>query len=189
MRIFFLLTLFLLNLSLEWGLAKTEKMENPIVDSNNFDKQRLEFLILEKVNQIRETYNIDPLLLEDKLELAAASQAKNMQSLNRVSHHQISLNKFSLTNRIQYFKIKNKHVGENVADIYLDIPMKVNFTKEILRIKTYKESADALVLSWKYSPGHFKNIIDPNFKFTGIKVEINPQENIIYAAQVFGSEN
>lgn len=186
--LFLLIKLFLI-LMLNLGLAKTQQIEDPIIDPNNFDKKRLELLILEKVNQVRESYNIKPLVLEGKLEQAADSQAKNMQTWNRVSHHQISLNKFSLANRVEHFKIKNKHIGENVADIYLEIPMKVNFAKDILLIKTYKESADALVLSWKYSPGHFKNMIDPSFKFTGIKVEINPTQKTIYAAQVFGSED
>ncbi|MDX1920103.1 MAG: CAP domain-containing protein [Candidatus Caenarcaniphilales bacterium] len=192
MQKFFLLILLLIisctSSFMGTSTSKAERITDSIIDPNNFDSQRLEFFIHERVNQIRDSYNVAPLELETKLQQAAASQAENMKNWNRVSHHQISLSKFSLTNRVQYFNIKNKHVGENVADVYLDVPMKVNFASDILVVKTYKETADALVLSWKYSPGHFKNMTDPDFKYTGIKVQINPSKKTVYAAQVFGSE-
>jgi len=181
-KIFLLILLF----SFSYG-CHTEPLYNSTIDPNNFQATYLEELIFERVNEVRESYNAQPLEWENRLQQAAASQAENMKDWNRVSHHQISLSKFSLSNRMKYFGIKNQAVGENLADIYLETPMEVNFAKEPVIIREYKEAADALVLSWKYSPGHFNNLVDPKFKYTGIKVQINASTKIIYAAQVFGS--
>ncbi|MDJ0625908.1 MAG: CAP domain-containing protein [Candidatus Caenarcaniphilales bacterium] len=159
---------------------------DPKIEFTNFNEQYLEFLILDKVNQIRETYNAQSLKYDEKLKLAAYSQAKDMKRWNRVSHTQISLKKATLMKRMQYFHIPYKYVGENLADVYLDTRLNVNFSKETIWVSSYKEAADTLVLSWKYSPGHFENMIDPKFKYTGIKVTYNQNRKTIYAAQVFG---
>jgi uncharacterized protein YkwD len=57
--------------------------------------------------------------------------------------------------------------------------------KKIPRIDTYEKLAKELVITWRKSPPHYANMINPDFKtsFTSIAIGENGE---IYACQLFG---
>ncbi|MCC5916752.1 MAG: CAP domain-containing protein [Cryomorphaceae bacterium] len=80
-------------------------------------------------------------------------------------------------------------VGENIAKIYGARELFVDDKNMILK-STIDSLADQFVNQWLNSRGHFQNIINPDYVFTGISCYISDQtprkdEMVFYATQVF----
>jgi uncharacterized protein YkwD len=91
------------------------------------------------VNDARMKAGLSPLKNDAKLAALAKEHCVNMQKLNILSHDGFD----SRMRRSSY-----SYVGENVAEGY--------------------HSAQSLVDGWLSSPGHRKNIMDPNFRYAGL---------------------
>ena len=107
---------------------------------------------------------VPPLVLNDKLGAAAATQANDMAALGVLSHR--GSDESNAVERVERSGYSWQTVGENVA--------------------AGPETAREAVDGWLSSPGHCANIMNPDFTEMGVAYAINPKQKIgIYWAQVF----
>lgn len=154
------------------------------MDVYNIDNALLNKYILLEVNKLRKKEKVDP--IENRMELLAAAQdhANYMMNERKLTHFQ-KFNKIkkSPKNRVDYYGRLFNTVGENVQLANLRIVARS--TDKNPPISTYEQLAEELVENWKKSPGHFKNMVSPDFKSTYTAVSINA-DGEVYACQVFG---
>lgn len=75
-------------------------------------------------------------------------------------------------------------MGENVAYTSVGIPVKDKKGK-ISTNSTYNQTATDFAVMWVNSPGHYKNIITPDYNATGVAIWADKKTNRIYAVQKF----
>jgi uncharacterized protein YkwD len=102
--------------------------------------------LLRLVNAERRRVNAPPLVLNDRLSIAAQRHAQDMATSRRLSH--IGSDGSTLRSRIDATQYRWSTIGENVA---LGQP-----------------TAAAVVAAWMNSPGHRQNILNPAFTELGI---------------------
>lgn len=110
--------------------------------------------LLGSINSYRSSYGLTPLTLDKSLCRSADSHSQSMIDKDFYGHENTSA-------RVKKFGYKGKYVGENIAVGYATVPAVFN--------------------AWINSIEHRANILNPNFKQTGISLK--------YAAQDLGVVN
>jgi uncharacterized protein YkwD len=105
--------------------------------------------IFDKVNALRDKKDLLPLTRNDKLDAAAQRHAENMAKQDKMAH---LLDGKRSVDRVLMEGYEASVVAENVAQA----PAGSN------------KSAAAIVDGWRYSPGHYKNIILEQATETGL---------------------
>ncbi|MCB9230748.1 MAG: CAP domain-containing protein [Bacteroidia bacterium] len=154
------------------------------INFKNLDQPYLESLILAKVNALRMELEASPLVNDSILQVAAQDQATYLVRLKKLSHNQPSSAKKTVALRVQHYGGSHGLFGENV--LFSTPGPSVMKDKSVLTGKTYGEMAEKMFLSWKFSPGHYANLIDRDYRTSGIRFAVDPKLKRIYAAQVFG---
>lgn len=154
-------------------------------DPHSFNQKYLEHLVKIRVDEVRKKYDCKPLVNDSILYVASEHHAGYIQRLGRLSHTEDdSVLTKTPQQRAEYFGAVNYRVGENL--VYTPYNSTVENKKgKKFNTDTYEEIADVLVDSWVNSPGHFKNIITPDYQITGLAVSIDPIKKRIYACQKF----
>lgn len=99
-----------------------------------------------RVNEIRKEHNLGPVRPDKKLSLAAANHSKDIADHDLFGHRGSDGSR--LGDRLRRVKFKFKLAVENVAAGY--------------------ESPEKTVESWLNSPGHRRNMLDPNMCRIGL---------------------
>ena len=142
----------------------------------------LEKEILKIVNQKRKEHNLKPLKLEEKLNLIAKKHSQDMVKRNYTSH--ITPDGLNPNDRAKKagFNIKKMEkggyrigIGEN---IYETQAIAEENGKTRYYLEKYSIVAKKAVDSWMASDGHRKNILNPDYKITGIGVAISKDKKI-----------
>jgi len=135
--------------------------------------------LVKKVNALRLDLGLPILKNSIILRKAAKNQCLYMVKSRKLTHKQGNRKLANPLKRVRNFKgYEFERVGENVLHTK---PVKLP-----LRNKYLELLADEMFMSWKNSPGHYENMINPDYEFSGIDFMYSPKEKIIYAAQVFG---
>ena len=138
----------------------------------NIDQDRLEQLVLQKLNNHRQKLRLKPLATNNVLQKAAAIHTK-YQVENKILTHDEKIEKLSTPfKRVLSVGGTNGLVGENVAYVSLK--------------KTYEEFATSFYQNWKNSPPHYANMIHPDFRYSGIRFQLSQDERTVFATHVFG---
>lgn len=141
------------------------------------------------LNALRVQQKLSPLIPNDAaLDLASYDQAHYMDSTHKVGHDQKIKKKETPQKRVFYYNGTHDQIGENCILIFINRPMKVKYSKELVTATTEKEIANALFLGWKNSPGHYKNMITPGYDVAGLGYFFNKDSSQLYCAQVFGAK-
>ena len=129
--------------------------------------------LFQKVNQLRDSLQLPLLAYDDVLAEAAYDQAYYMGARKKLTHLQRTFSKETVGDRVLFFGGNRTYVGENVASI--------NSKKKLIQ----EELADSLFQLWFHSPGHYANMVHP--QFTKMGLGLSQLGNSTYAAQVFSS--
>lgn len=159
--------------------------QTPIKDITQIDHALLNQFILAEVNKIRKKEKAEPLENRQELLPAAQDHADYMRRKSKLTHiHRFNRYKKTPKNRVNFYGRQFALVGENVQLNNLHLEASPN-DKKNPPLTTYEKLARELVLSWKNSPPHFRNMIDPEFKstYTALSVSANGE---VYACQLFG---
>ncbi|MFK7774234.1 MAG: CAP domain-containing protein [Saprospiraceae bacterium] len=143
-------------------------------NERNIDQNRLESLVLKKLNQHRKELNLSLLQSEIHLQKAAAYHSKYQVDNNILTHDQKNKKYASPYKRVLVFGGTNGLIGENVAYVSLK--------------KTYEELAEGFYQGWKNSPPHYENMIHPDYRYSGMRFHTNSDRSLIYGTHVFGGE-
>ena len=158
------------------------------IDYKNIDFYYLEHLIKIGIDSLRKEKGLQQLYNDSILYLAAKDQSDYILYTNNFGHYQLN-NPIKETphKRITYYGGDYPTTAENVAKIFLYIPVKSNVHNgKSVQIQDYKQAAQEFVIGWRNSKGHYKNIIHPDFNITGISVSYNSKTQALYAVQTFG---
>jgi uncharacterized protein YkwD len=127
--------------------------------------------ILERTNALRKPAGAVALKANDKLQAAAQSFAAYMAKEDRYGH---TADGTRPADRVAKEKYEYCLVLENIAYAFST----EGFTKEKL--------ADKFMTGWENSPGHKKNMLDPDVTELGTAVARSEKTGYYYAVQVFG---
>lgn len=160
---------------------------NSELDLNNLNFNLIEAEFMEKLNKLRAEQKLEILNSDINLKKAAKDQADYQHKNHIVTHSQADKTKDTPQKRVFFYNGTNDNVGENC----IKIPLKKNFTakyKKEVFVKTYSDAGEALFLGWKNSPGHYKNMIGPNYQVSGLGFSLDKDSSYLYCAQVFSSK-
>lgn len=127
--------------------------------------------VLRLVNLERAKFNLNPLTLNEKLDIAADSHSARMASADFFSHVD-PLTGSTMADRVNQTGYRWTNLGENIA--------------------AGQSTAREVVQGWMNSPGHRRNILNPNFTHMGLGYSyLNPDGGNVryqhYWTQVFGA--
>jgi uncharacterized protein YkwD len=174
---------FLLSLNLIFNCFGQDPSDK--IQVSGLNEKLLEHLIKEKINEVRLQHQLNPLFDDSVLFVAAKFHAKYLHKKGFLSHTEPE-DKIMETpqKRANYFGAINYLVGENIAFTLVNTLLKDKKGK-LYENTTYDETATDLVTMWVNSPGHYKNIITPDYNATGLAIWVDTSSKRIYAVQKF----
>lgn len=152
-----------------------------------FDVALLSNLVHGGINEIRRRKGAATLTTDSILTQAALDQNNYQIRTDQLSHYQDNPLKKTVRERVDSFGGQFRMVGENVQ--FKGFPVRTWSTgneREIIT-PTYVDAAADLIKNWVNSPGHYKNLINVNYRFVGTAVGWNPENSAVFATQVFGA--
>ncbi|MDJ1503837.1 CAP domain-containing protein [Cytophagaceae bacterium BD1B2-1] len=141
------------------------------IHRSSINVKYLEFLVKTQVDSVRRTKGLSPLVSDSIAYLAAQDQGEYLKNKPSISHYQSSANKKTPQDRVNFYGASNYLTGENVLSYPLE--------------NTYIETARKMVKGWVNSPGHYKNIITPDYQITGVAIVPHQKNGNLIAVQVF----
>ena len=140
----------------------------------------IELEVLAQVNLLRDSLKLSPLILDEVLKDAAKDQAFFIARKQILTHYQETFTKETPAERIKHYGGNRTYSGENIA--------KVSVVKDSLGHIDRMAIARDLFNGWYKSPPHYKNMIHPSFTRMSLDYTLSEKDKLIYAAQVFSSE-
>lgn len=150
---------------------------NSTVDLANLDENLLEQLILQKINAHRATKDLSTLHTDQILAQAAQNQSDFQAKIKRLNHFQPSKIMANPARRVFFYEGTHSTVGENCAFVPL------------LDNSSYETLAEQFYQGWLNSPPHYKNMITPDYAFSGIRFKadtIDGGKIRLFGTHVFG---
>lgn len=139
-------------------------------------QSKVDSLILEKVNDLRDSLGLNQLVFDQSLIDAASDHAYYLSKKRKLTHFQTVYNKETPEDRVVYYNGTRTYIGENVASLNIN-PKKLS--DELI--------ANEFFNSWLYSPPHYQNMINSTYTHIGISL-LNRTNSEIYGVQVFSSK-
>ena len=143
------------------------------------DSEFLRQEMAKHVNELRISKGLKPLLFSDTLKAAAQNQSDYMAGINEITHDQKKGSTATPKKRVLKYKGDDfEIVGENVLNsIEYEYPLKK---------KELEEAALKMFIQWKNSPGHYANMIHPEYDYGDFAFSVGTKKKAIFATQVFG---
>ncbi len=164
--------------------SNTYASAGELINHRNVDIVLLEQLIHEEINKVKRANGL-PLLSKDRTLRNAATDQNNYQiRKGDLSHTQGNAGKQTLKDRISFYGGGFQATAENV--IYEGFIIRTTGTQREIIAPTYREQAKKMVKSWMDSPGHRKNIMNPNYDQVGTAVGYHGELHAVFSTQVFG---
>ncbi|MCP4441246.1 MAG: hypothetical protein GY810_20265 [Aureispira sp.] len=163
-------------ISLCWATSYSQTAESPF-DLGSLDEQLLEKLILQKINAHRTTKNLETLYEDQILAKAAQNQSDFQAKIKRLNHFQPNKIMANPARRVFFYEGNHSTVGENCAFV------------PVLETSTYETVAEQFYQGWLHSPPHYKNMITPDYRLSGIRFKadtIDGGKIRIFGTHVFG---
>jgi hypothetical protein len=130
---------------------------------------------------------LTPLQFDSHLEAAAQDHALYLLSNPNAGHYQKIQNKRNVADRINVYGGSFKSTGENIYQTFLveQINPYRHINNYTYRNRYYRQTARNIVAGWVASPSHYKNLLQPDFRFTGVAIGYDTVNNLLQIVQVF----
>jgi uncharacterized protein YkwD len=160
----FILGLSMTEIRVDAFLDTTAKLVSLYPEMDGVDT--LETMIFKLTNIERKKRGLRSLKLDERLRIAARQHSNEMLIKNYLSHGSSNILNRTSVQRIYNSGLPILKVGENVAE---DIGSLIPF----LFKKDPDSLAKTIVRTWMQSPGHRKNILEPDFTHMGVGSVVN----------------
>ncbi|MCX6183302.1 MAG: CAP domain-containing protein [Bacteroidetes bacterium] len=169
---------------LVYQLIPAQDIDDKLV-SGNINVKYLEHLIKKGIDSVRSAHNLNTLVNDSVLYIAAQHHANYLRESGKFSHDEDDKQFKNPQIRAEYYGAsKNYQVGENIIKSFYGLAIK-DKSNHLTVNNTYKQLANALVQGWIHSKGHFANMITPAYQVTGLAVHIDEKTKAVYAVQKF----
>src|SRR5512143_79827 len=142
-----------------------DEATNGISGSRSRDIESLEQQCLDEVNRVRRRSRLAPLEFNEGLLPVARDYSRRMAEEHFFSH--TDPDGFTVRERVDSADIRWRMVGENLA-----------------YSNGYVNPVAASLHGWMESPGHRKNILDPDFSLTAVGVWVG-SDGTVYFTEIF----
>lgn len=162
--------------------AQTAKDEiNPAAINYNLIAR----LFSEKLDSLRRSKKLSTLPQDELLAKTAKQHSEYMLKYDTLTHDETTAGRKTPFDRVRVNGGTHDAVGENVLFTYLH---KATVSKKgVTRTnRSYADAAADIFTMWRNSPGHYKNMINPDYEVQGLGLTYNPVSQKLYATQVFG---
>jgi uncharacterized protein YkwD len=159
------------------------------IDMQGLDITYLEQLVKRKIDSIRQLHGRQALIREQRLNRAAADQARYLDRNNKVGHMQVSLEKRNVAKRVKYYGVHwFRYLGENVLWKHPERLLVWNKAKRKYEPRffyTYDRLAESIVRAWVKSKSHYHTMLIPQFEYTGLAISFDERKAELICVQVF----
>jgi uncharacterized protein YkwD len=131
-------------------------------------------IVIEQTNKFRRSQGAAPTAPNGELERAARSFAEFMARTDRYGHEADGKQP---PDRAKAHGYDYCMVSENIANQFHSAGFRT------------RDLAQRLVQGWELSPGHRRNMLDPDATETGVAIARSPKTGRYYAVQMFGRPN
>lgn len=156
-------------------------------DWSAIDADLLNQHINTEVNKLRKKAKKDPLIMDKDLEDPAQDHSEYLKKEKTISHYQKDKAKTTPKNRIEFYEGSYGSVAENIQFTNKNIPIKLKGEKTATPISDYERLAKSLVLNWKNSKPHYKNMMGEDYTNIFTSISFDPETGNLYAVQLFGN--
>lgn len=144
-------------------------------------ERSLRMELFQKVNNLRIEHGATSLSLNDTLRAAAALHSTYMATNDVLSHEEPATDLETPFARVLQSGGRNfETIGENVL---FSTPQQFPLGNDAVKIL-----AEEMFQAWKKSPGHFANMINPEFEYGDFAFRVQPDKRIVFATHVFGKK-
>jgi len=148
------------------GVITDDDLLRPSLDEEKLQEiESLELQCLNEVNRLRQSHKLVPLAFSENLLQVARSYSRRMAEEKFFSHNDPEGR--SVRERVNEANIRWRMVGENLA-----------------LSNGYINPVAISLRGWMDSPGHRRNILDPDWRHTAIGVWISA-EGTVYFTEIF----
>ena len=119
----------------------------------------IERRVFDAINFQRVCKDREPLIWDEELARAARQHSERMLTVGFFGHKDPQLG--DVDERLNRAGVAWLHCGENV-----------------FREKDWDDPVSIAVVSWMYSPGHRRNILDPDYTMSGVGVATDQEERV-----------
>lgn len=160
------------------------------IDPSNLSSKYLTYLIKLGIDSVRNLKKLTPLQFDSRLEAAAQDHALYLLSNPNAGHYKKIRDKHNVADRISVYGGSFKSTGENIHQTLL--VEQINSYRHIdnftFRNGYYRQTARNIVAGWVSSPPHYKNLLQPDFQFTGVAIGYDTLNNVLQIVQVFSDQ-
>jgi uncharacterized protein YkwD len=170
------------------------------IDVSRFDKALVARQVFEKTNAERRRAGLQPFAWLDQLAVAATGHSEDMAAKDYFSHDGKGwFNKSHMTDRLQSQGVQGVATAENIAmlPVYRRWQTRTRYDAQgnaSQTLETEGDNYDQLttwaVDQWMQSPGHRKNILDPQLARLGVGVALGNHGGTpyVYLTQDFAGQ-
>lgn len=179
-----LVILFYLSLSPLFAQKLTDKI---VLD--NFEYTFFKHILLEKINDVRDSLQQEKLTVNDLLSESADFHAKFISKEGKMTHYQSKKKYKDAHLRATSFGVEKKFVWENMLACAIKKPTYVFYLKgnKKITITTYQELLDFTIKGFIALPANLTNVKSEKVHETGIGIYFNKKNNHVYIVQVFSN--
>jgi len=154
------------------------------IDINNIDLNILKSRLLQKINKERTKLGLTNFSSKSDLNHAAKIHNDYMLQTNILDHSQTGTSTPNMMDRIKKAGGNYRTAGENIQ--YEGFTIRTTNGVKSIIAPSYEKLAEDLWQNWKTSPPHYKNLINPDFKFLGTSIGWSDKKTAMFATQVYG---
>lgn len=185
-RYCFLLLLVLLGLFLP--IQNQAQQADEKINLKNFNDKLLEHLIKQKVDSVRKSHNLLPLMCDETLYKAANNHVLFLNKHNKLDHEQIIPRQATPQKRAKKFGSQAEQVAEILSMVYIHPAPEENPNK-LPVVQSYQQAASAIINRLCKQLPNYVHLISRGYRIMGIAVFANEQTRACRAVMLFAPAN